>query len=258
MTGESSPPEIHQKKREIVQDVDTGNLVVELDSVKQRRPSVEQNDVSQMQIAMALPDKAQRAAPLEHLRTPIELGPRVLGEARGCARLQTGSPELGQTGAVSVDDPCHARSAAVIRAMLGGQVEFGDRRRQEWHQLQAEAVCGGKTVEERVLREPVHLHQPVDGRAVATERKASVRFAVDRDEPAVEVRGSPPVQSQFRLTKRAAPFARGEIEIVEPDGSFELVPRAPARKTMEACVSIRSTATPACVDGAPRKSMTAV
>ena len=79
---------------------------------------------------MALPDEARLAAPLEHLRTPIELGPRVLGQARGCARLQAGSPELGQTGGVSFDDPCHARSAAVIRAMLGGQVEFGDCRRQ--------------------------------------------------------------------------------------------------------------------------------
>ena len=71
--------------------------------------------------------------------------------------------------------------------------------------------------------EPVHLHEPVDGRAVATERKAIRPISVDRDEPAVEVRGSPPVQSQFRLTESAAPFARGEIEIVEPDGSFELV-----------------------------------
>ena len=47
--------------------------------------------------------------------------------------------------------------------------------------------------------------------------------AGDRDDPAIEVRGRPPVESQFRLTKRAAPFARGEIEIVEPDGSFQLV-----------------------------------
>jgi hypothetical protein len=39
MPREPSPPEIHQKKREIIQYVRAGDLVVELDAIEQRRPS---------------------------------------------------------------------------------------------------------------------------------------------------------------------------------------------------------------------------
>ena len=46
MLRQSSPPEIHQEKREIVQDVRAGDLVVELDAVEQRRPPVQQHDVA--------------------------------------------------------------------------------------------------------------------------------------------------------------------------------------------------------------------
>ena len=46
MLWQFSPPEIHQEKREIVQNVRAGNLIVELDAVEQRRSSVQQHDVA--------------------------------------------------------------------------------------------------------------------------------------------------------------------------------------------------------------------
>ena len=55
----------------------------------------------------------------------------------------------------------------------------------------------------------------------------------------------------------AAPLDRGEIQIVVADGAFELPRAVPARNTIAACVSIRSTAEPACVDGDARKAMMA-
>ena len=61
-------PEIHQQERQVVADVGAGDLVVELDAVEQRRPPVEQHDVAQVQIAVALAHEARlraarRAAP---------------------------------------------------------------------------------------------------------------------------------------------------------------------------------------------------
>ena len=57
MTRQSPPPEIHQQKREIVQDIRTGDLVVELDAIEQRWCCVQQHDVAQMEIAVTLPDE---------------------------------------------------------------------------------------------------------------------------------------------------------------------------------------------------------
>ena len=58
MSRQSSPPEIHQQERKIVQDVRAGDLVVELDAIEEGRRPVQQHDVAQMEIAVALPDEA--------------------------------------------------------------------------------------------------------------------------------------------------------------------------------------------------------
>ena len=122
--GSLSPPEIHQEKREIVQDVGAGDLVVELDAVEQRRPPVQQHDVAQMEIAVTLADETGlRDGRSSNCRTAIELATRIVSHPIRCRRIQTRSPELGESGGVPFDDPGHARLAAVIRAMLGGLVK---------------------------------------------------------------------------------------------------------------------------------------
>ena len=61
--GEPTAPEIHEQKRQVVEDVGAGDLVVELDAVEERRPAVEQHDVAQVQVAVTLPHEpgARRA-----------------------------------------------------------------------------------------------------------------------------------------------------------------------------------------------------
>jgi hypothetical protein len=46
-------PEVHQEEREIVQDVYAGYPVVELHAIEQRGPSIHEDDVAQVQIAVA-------------------------------------------------------------------------------------------------------------------------------------------------------------------------------------------------------------
>ena len=53
-------PKVHQKKGQVVQNVNRGDLVVEFDAIEQARLAVEQANVTQMQIAMAPPDLARR------------------------------------------------------------------------------------------------------------------------------------------------------------------------------------------------------
>ena len=208
MAGQFSPPEVHHKKRKVVEDVGAGNLVVELDSVEQRRFPVEEHDVAQMKIAVTLTHETGRAPPFEYLRAAIELSIRGVSDASGRRRLQARSPELGESGSVSFDDPGHPRLASVIGAVLGGPVELGDRRRQGGHEFEVEMAKRRQAVEQGALWEPIHLHEPVDGRAVPAERVPSVVLASDGNHSSIERRRRPAVEPNFRLTERAAAFGR--------------------------------------------------
>src|SRR5271165_4114941 len=58
LMGKSAMPEVHQEKGEIVENVDIGKPGIELDGIEQPRLALPQDDIAQMQIAVALPDKA--------------------------------------------------------------------------------------------------------------------------------------------------------------------------------------------------------
>ena len=166
MRRELAPPQIHQEKREIVQDVRAGNLVVELDPVEQRWSPVQQNDVAQMEVAVTLAHEARLATLFEQRRTTLQFTTGIIGHSVGCRRFQARSPELREAGGVSLDDPCHPRLAAMIRSVFGGHVEFRDGRCQRRHELEIEAVRRCQPVEQGLLREAVHFHEPVHRRAL--------------------------------------------------------------------------------------------
>ena len=54
MRPEPALAEIHQEEREIVEDVDGGETVVELDRIEQHGPAVDLDDVAQVKIAVAV------------------------------------------------------------------------------------------------------------------------------------------------------------------------------------------------------------
>jgi hypothetical protein len=60
-----APPEIHEQEGEVVQHVDAGEIVVELDRVEESRSSVDQDDVTQVEIAVTLADESRCAAIVE-------------------------------------------------------------------------------------------------------------------------------------------------------------------------------------------------
>jgi hypothetical protein len=93
MPREPSPPEIHQKKREIIQYVRAGDLVVELDAIEQRRSPVQQNDVTQMEVAVTLAHEARLATLLKQRGTTLQFATGIVGRAVGCRRFQTRCPE---------------------------------------------------------------------------------------------------------------------------------------------------------------------
>ena len=54
--------EVHQQEGEVVKHVDAGEIASEFDAVEQRRLAVDETDIAQMKIAMAVPHLARDAA----------------------------------------------------------------------------------------------------------------------------------------------------------------------------------------------------
>src|SRR3546814_8650844 len=71
---EAAMVEIHQQEGKVVDDVDAGDRVVELDGVEERRTAVEQDHVAQMQVAVAEPHLARRGAGVEQRAVALQRG----------------------------------------------------------------------------------------------------------------------------------------------------------------------------------------
>ena len=74
--------EIHDQEGQIVERVGAGERLVELERVEQHRHTVEQHDVAEMQVAMAVPHPAGGPARVEQPGQALELGERRPVERR--------------------------------------------------------------------------------------------------------------------------------------------------------------------------------
>ena len=86
--GEVAQParfEVHDQEGEVVEHVDAGDGLVELDAVEQRRPVVDEADIGKMQIAVAAADPSRVAARIEQSRIRRQGGARGIGQLIGFA-----------------------------------------------------------------------------------------------------------------------------------------------------------------------------
>lgn len=138
----------------------------------------------------------------------IELATGVVSHAVRRRGIQAGTAELGEPCGVPVNDPGHACLAAVIRAVLGGPVKVGDCRGQWCHELAAEGAGRCQSIEQCLLREAIHFHQPIDRAAVSPERIRPVISASDGGDSTIERRCRPPIEAHFNLTQTATSLGR--------------------------------------------------
>ena len=80
MSAEAALAEIHQQEGEIVQHVDRGEGIVELDGVEQDRLALDLDDVAQVKIAVAVAHIASARPCLEQRRDRGKRVPARLGE----------------------------------------------------------------------------------------------------------------------------------------------------------------------------------
>ena len=92
--------------------------------------------------------------------------------------------------------------------MVGRFVKVGDGHRQWGHELDAQGAGRCQSIEQCLLRESMHLDEPVNGPAVSPERKRSVILAGNGDHATIERWRRPLIEANFGLAQRAAPLGR--------------------------------------------------
>jgi hypothetical protein len=207
------PPlgQVHEQERQVVEQVAGGDGRVELDGVEQRGPPLEQDDVAEVQVAMAAAHVAGgRAHGEQGPEAPEAVAGRgrergdggIGGERRRPAQGRVVLPEV----LPEVGDP--ARPVGRWRGAVGG----GHRHRERIDLGGRQRAPGDDAVEGRRLVEAPHAEDELQGGPRAAEREAAVRIARHRHDGLVHRRGQRPVDGELRLEGSAPAVQRAVVE----------------------------------------------
>ena len=167
------PVEVHQQEGQIVERVDGGDGLVELDGVEQQGPAAPQHDVAEVQVAVAAAHVAAARAFVENCR---RRGRAATWAA--CAKPSTSAASntfrrASDSDSVVASCPICAAPSAVAAAAalrwLSSTVSATARAK-----LGSDTLCRGDVAEQRRLIEAAHVHRPLDRLAAAAQREASV------------------------------------------------------------------------------------
>jgi len=225
--------QVHQHEGEVMQDIDTGNLVAELDAVEQGRPPFEQADVRQSHIAMAAPHASIAAPPVQLCRQLIEQGQLVPVE-----RLHRISIEqcalAAQLLMIGLDGSAYASAATKGGRSLGTGMKTSDLDAQGLHQRGRQLAGQGHVIEQCGLRKAAHHHDPIQHLAVRVEGQHASAIPGDRAHPEVKARCRAPVQPQLGMAGALALFQREKIQRRIGDLALELVDAFATQKDQRA------------------------
>ena len=165
--------QVHEQEGQVVEHVDAGEIVVELDAVEQDRAVAEQHDVGEVEVAVAVADAAGGAAAGPGAGRGGPAGP---GSGASSSRTASAAKTAGTAASRSARLPCgdlaHGGEPALVRARrcrgVGGSHGVG----QPVDQGVGQPGRGGDAVELGLGREAAHLEQPFDRLAGAVQGEA--------------------------------------------------------------------------------------
>ena len=223
--------EIHQQKGEIVEHVDGGEPVVELDGVEQDRRAVDLDDVAQMQIAVAV---AHIAAPRPRLEQRRERGePLAARRARSIAASRGNDVGIGGEGpaALSREHVGERRHGLVRREHpVGGGVEGGDGRSEARHRRQVEPPLACHAVKELRLVEAAHAQHPFDRLPLAAKPEGAAFAEGYREDLKIKLGRGAPVDAKLVQAGRAPLLKRRKVEKRVFDRPLHLVGEGAGQK----------------------------
>ena len=178
--------EIHQQEGEIVEDVDTADLVAELDAVEQRRLARVEADIGEPKIAMTAAHSARIATPVEQRGQSIECGPCMAAQRADGGTVQFGS-YLCEFAIVVRDHPPDRFGSSMLRRLVGNQMQARHRFAQSMHQFRRQRPHLRHAIEQIGLGKPAHDHHVIECRPLATERENTAWATIDRADTDVKL-----------------------------------------------------------------------
>src|SRR5260370_15452313 len=118
--------QIDEQKRQVVENVDGGEGLVELEAIEQCRLPIEQTDIAEVQIAVAVAHLAGCTAAIEQLRCDLQMSAPFLENDAHLITAEPGAVRRCQATILHVGETGHLRRAAVIKVPLGGSVKLGN------------------------------------------------------------------------------------------------------------------------------------
>ncbi len=103
-TAEAAKLEVHHQEGEVVEHVDIGEGGIELDGVEQYRPAVADDNVAEVQIAVAMADPAFVAAAVEQRRDLLERPLRAAHQVFGARVVENARIAFSEAQAIAVED----------------------------------------------------------------------------------------------------------------------------------------------------------
>ena len=212
--------EVHEEERQIVEHVDRRQRLAELERIEGHRRAVDQNDVAEVEVAVAAADAAGAAALDEHGRKACEGRPQPAGERNGCSFVALsgaeGRDQLPDDGLerLSPVEGSRDRALAVIA---------GNHVGQRFRQLVGQRPLLGPVDQHRRLGEAAHMDGPVDDAALSIERQATAGAPHDRNDTEVDLWRMGSVELELARGGTAAVLERGEVDERQIDPLLDLV-----------------------------------
>ena len=214
--------EVHEQESRVEQHVDVGDGRAEFDGVEQGWPAVDEHDVAQVQIAVAVAHPALPAAVFEQRGDAGQFAPAGFDQACDVGGNEGAGGGFGEAGGIVVDILGHGWAAAEAGSDVAGGVETGDDGGGVFQDGGGQPALPGQAVEQQAVVEAVHVDQPIDVFARPAQGQGAIGLAGDGDHAAIEIRRRAPVDGDFRQAGLAAALGRREIEIRETHGALQL------------------------------------
>ncbi len=210
--------QIHEGECNVVDDIDVAKLGVELDTVEGSRHVVDENDVGQVQVAMALAHPPAVATLLPQWREQRRLEGQPLHQIADHDALGSQPLERRAHHAGHVIRPA---PVAVGRSNLGLRVQCRDALRQRVDVRRQERAVGKPLAQQCARREAAHAQRVLDRCAVIAQPRI-LRRATDRRHFEIDRWRKAPVQAQLLGAEMAPLLEAAEVEEAEADRLLDL------------------------------------
>ena len=187
--------QVHQDEGEIVQDIRRGDLRIEFDRIEGHRLSIDQRDIGEMQVAVAVADEATAFALLQG-------GANVPERIMACAVEKHDALPIEMTGegcGIGLDQQGDRFDPG--RFVGDGRlvVSLRDRIGQFLGQPAVDGIRLRQPVERQVLVEPDHVDGPFDDVAGAGDVQPAAGAPRDGRAAAIDLRREPAIDLDLAL-----------------------------------------------------------